>query len=241
MGVIKVCVSGGEEVLRWELFPSKFMFTQGFSGLLCVAQMVKNLPAMWETWVWSPGWEDSPGGGKWLPTPVFLPGEFRGQRSLVGYSPWGCKESDTAERLTLFGEFQRNHCDATGREVLGGSTLGGKPWAGATWVLWEGNWEACGWGGLRNQEAAVVLGKDENWREAGSSREAQWLYWGADKIFCPNSSKWFFLRWRGARYYPRGHLGSRINFLWSKWVCYSKLISWISQGQPSVQWLCLMV
>ena len=28
----------------------------------------------------------------WLPTPVFLPGEFHGQRSLVGYSPWGHKE-----------------------------------------------------------------------------------------------------------------------------------------------------
>ena len=30
-------------------------------------------------------------------TPVFLPGKFHGQRSLVGYSPWGCKESDTTE------------------------------------------------------------------------------------------------------------------------------------------------
>ena len=33
-------------------------------------------------------------------TPVFLPGESHGQRSLAGYSPWGCKESDTTERLT---------------------------------------------------------------------------------------------------------------------------------------------
>ena len=32
---------------------------------------------------------------------VFLPVEFHGQRSLVGYSPWGCKESDTIEQLTL--------------------------------------------------------------------------------------------------------------------------------------------
>ena len=32
-----------------------------------------------------------------LPTPVFLPGEFHGQRSLVGYSPQGCKESDMTE------------------------------------------------------------------------------------------------------------------------------------------------
>ena len=34
-------------------------------------------------------------------TPVFLPGESHGQRSLVGYSPWGRKESDTTEQLTL--------------------------------------------------------------------------------------------------------------------------------------------
>ena len=33
----------------------------------------------------------------WQPTPVFLPGESRGQRSLAGYSPWGRKESDTTE------------------------------------------------------------------------------------------------------------------------------------------------
>ena len=37
---------------------------------------------------------------EWLSTPVFLPEEFHGQRSLVGYSPWGHKESDTTEWLT---------------------------------------------------------------------------------------------------------------------------------------------
>ena len=36
---------------------------------------------------------------KWQPTPVFLPGESHGRRSQVGYSPWGCKESDMTERL----------------------------------------------------------------------------------------------------------------------------------------------
>ena len=35
---------------------------------------------------------------KWQPTPVSLPGKFYGQRSLVGYGPWGCKESDMTER-----------------------------------------------------------------------------------------------------------------------------------------------
>ena len=38
---------------------------------------------------------------EWQPTPVFLPGEFHGQRSLAGYSPWGHKESDRTERLIL--------------------------------------------------------------------------------------------------------------------------------------------
>ena len=37
---------------------------------------------------------------KWQPTPVFLPGEFHGQRSLAGYCPWGCKESGMTEQLT---------------------------------------------------------------------------------------------------------------------------------------------
>ena len=43
----------------------------------------------------------SPWRRKWQPNPVFLPAESHGQRSLGGYSPWGHKESDTTERLTL--------------------------------------------------------------------------------------------------------------------------------------------
>ena len=51
-----------------------------------MAQMVKNSPAMQETWIQTLGQEDSL--EKEIPIPVFLPGEFHGQRSLVGYSPW---------------------------------------------------------------------------------------------------------------------------------------------------------
>ena len=65
-----------------------------------VAQTVKNPPAMQETWVPSLGWEDPLDKGM-ATTPVFWPGEFHGQRSLAAYSPWGHKESDTTERLTL--------------------------------------------------------------------------------------------------------------------------------------------
>ena len=53
-----------------------------------VAQLVKNLPAMQETRVHFLGWED-PLKRKRESTPVFLPGESHGQRSLAGYSPWG--------------------------------------------------------------------------------------------------------------------------------------------------------
>ena len=60
--------------------------------------MVKNLPAMQETWVRSLA-QDGP--LEWLRTPVFLPGEFSGQRSLAGYSPWGHKELEMTEGLSL--------------------------------------------------------------------------------------------------------------------------------------------
>ena len=46
-----------------------------------------------------PGSGRFPWRRKWQPTPVFLPGESHGQRSLVGYSPWDHKQSDATERL----------------------------------------------------------------------------------------------------------------------------------------------
>ena len=51
--------------------------------------VVKNALAIQETWVEKIAWRR-----KWQPTPVFLPGKSHGQESLMGYSPWGCKESD---------------------------------------------------------------------------------------------------------------------------------------------------
>ena len=50
---------------------------------------------------WIPGSGRSPWRREWLPTPVLLPAEFHGWRSLTGYSPWGCKELDMTEQLTL--------------------------------------------------------------------------------------------------------------------------------------------
>ena len=57
-----------------------------FTGSSLVAQSVKNLPVVQETWV-----RKIPCRRKWQPTPVFLLGEPHGQRSLAGYSPWGRK------------------------------------------------------------------------------------------------------------------------------------------------------
>ena len=64
--------------------------------------MAKNLPAMHEIpEIQVPSVGKIPWKMEWLPTPIFLPEEEHGQRSLVGYIPWGHKESDTTERLTL--------------------------------------------------------------------------------------------------------------------------------------------
>ena len=64
-----------------------------YSWTYLIAQLIKNPPAMRETWVTSLGWED-PWRRERLPTPVFWLGEFHGL-----YSLWGRKESDTTEWL----------------------------------------------------------------------------------------------------------------------------------------------
>ena len=119
------------KILTLFAFKSKMVL-----GTSLVAQMVKNLPAVQETWVfpldledhlekekathssilvWKTPWmeeldrlcgprgckgwlhflEDYYRRRKWQPTPVFLPGKSHGCRNLVGYNPWGHKESST--------------------------------------------------------------------------------------------------------------------------------------------------
>ena len=65
-------------------------------NIVSEAQTVKNLPAIQETGVQFLGQEDPLEKGM-APTPVFLPGEFHQQRSLVGYSSWGREEMDMTE------------------------------------------------------------------------------------------------------------------------------------------------
>ena len=66
---------------------------EGFPG----GSVVKNPPANAKHPGFSPWAGKIPWRRKWQPTPVFLPGEFHGQRSLVGYSPRGRKELDMTE------------------------------------------------------------------------------------------------------------------------------------------------
>ena len=76
-------------------------FSRGFSRprdetwVSCIQASLVAHRTGFDPWGWSIGRR------KWLPTPVFLPGEFHGQRSLVGYSALGRKELDTTKWLTL--------------------------------------------------------------------------------------------------------------------------------------------
>ena len=75
------------------------------SGAFLIPQLVKNQPAMPETWVRKIPWRTER-----LPTPVFWPGEFHEL-----YSPWGCKELDTTEQLSPSLSFQTRVCQITSK------------------------------------------------------------------------------------------------------------------------------
>ena len=82
--------------INCEMFPGESLLNVG----LMVAQMAKNhlqcRRSGFNPWVRKILWRR-----EWLATPVLLPEEFQGQRSLASYSPWGPKESDTTEWLSF--------------------------------------------------------------------------------------------------------------------------------------------
>ena len=82
----------------WSHCQHGFLFLFSFLLSSYFALIVKNLPTLQETQVRS---LRSPAEGNGYSIPAFLPGEFLGQRSLAGYSPWGHKELDTTERLNF--------------------------------------------------------------------------------------------------------------------------------------------
>ena len=68
------------------------LFPGGASGKEPACQRTRSKRCGFDPWVGKIPWRRA-----WQPTAVFLPGETHGQRSLVGYSSWGCKESDITE------------------------------------------------------------------------------------------------------------------------------------------------
>ena len=92
MGILALSPSEhyGKDNMRWLKWPTEVKL------LAHSKQSVGTL-----TVVTSSGSGKSPGEGNENPLPVFLPGEFHGQRSLAGYSPWGCKELDMIEWLAF--------------------------------------------------------------------------------------------------------------------------------------------
>ena len=92
--LVKVKEEGEKAGLNLNIQKTKIMLSVPMTswqiGDFPIAQVVKNPPAMQKTQVKFLGWEDL-WRRNWQPTPVFLSGKSHGQRSLVGYSPWGRK------------------------------------------------------------------------------------------------------------------------------------------------------
>ena len=79
----------------WKAVPANHSLMESPGGWV-----VKNLPAMQKTKVWSLHWEN-PCSKKWQPTPVFLPGKSQGQRSLAGHSSWSHRDLETRQYQSL--------------------------------------------------------------------------------------------------------------------------------------------
>ena len=76
--------------------PNPRVYSGGASGEDPTCQCRRHKRREFHPWVGKIRWKRA-----WQPTPVILPGRVHGQTSLVGYSQWGHKESDTTEQLTL--------------------------------------------------------------------------------------------------------------------------------------------
>ena len=104
----------------------------------------------------------------WQPTPVFLPGESRGQRGLVGYSLWGCRESDTTEQLTHT-HTARGRSSSQRRCIRRGNESSVKRSEDGAWEVLDLEW---GRGGRGAEEPS---GEAEGGRGRGSRRARRGL------------------------------------------------------------------
>ena len=122
-------------MLQFGDYHSLSLDTEPPSILLQVALVVKNLLASLGD---ARDVDSTPGSGRsrnreWKPTPVFLPGKFHRQRSVAGYSPWGCKESDMTKRLSTASS--ERELDQTVLSSLVKTAKAGIPVVPASWAL----------------------------------------------------------------------------------------------------------
>ena len=100
MMMVSQCIRGSKFFKLWNLnmcgllqiIISQYSRKKGFLGGSCGKECLQGRRCEFEHWVVKIPWRR-----KWQPTPVFLPGESHGQRSLAGYSPWGHEGFDTSE------------------------------------------------------------------------------------------------------------------------------------------------
>ena len=138
---------------------------------------------MRETWVLSLGWEDSLEKGMAIHSNI-LPGKFHGQRSLSGYSPWGCKEFNMTKWLSL--HFM---------------TLSYDPWAGNT--LMFGNMIPCMWDNTINKFfishsiTSAVGVFISTFKKGDPSDDFQWRVFSCRKR--QNTSNIWGVTWKGKK------------------------------------------
>ena len=101
--------------MRKKLFEEQIVNVKYCTGLTEVAQWLKKKKksaCQCRRPSFHPSVGKIPWRRKWQPTPVFLPGCSHGQSSLAGYSPWGCKESDTTEHT------HTTHCTGLSQTIV---------------------------------------------------------------------------------------------------------------------------
>ena len=113
-------------LLKHLLSPSVFLTVLCIKASL-VAQRVKHLPAMWENWVQSSGQED-PLEKEMATHSSILAWKIHGQRSLVGCSSWGHKESDTTEQLVYHGRIKKKTNKVSSYQGAETNNAESKPW-----------------------------------------------------------------------------------------------------------------
>ena len=151
---VKICASGFDELLESIFF--LLLVVEAFS-LQKLVKMLEEVVVDWQEVRWI-----------WQPTPVLLPGESHGQRSLVGCSPWGWEESDVTERLHF--HFSLSCTEEGNGNPLQCSCLE-NPRDGRAW-----------W--------AAVYGVAQSWTRLERLSSIRWIWWMRQNVVVQSFTFW---------------------------------------------------